>query len=65
MPVIRVELLEGRTREQKAAFAAAVTESFVALCGGTPQSVQIVFSDVAKDDWATGGRLLSDPAPKA
>lgn len=65
MPMIRVELLAGRTAQQKRDFAKAVTDSFVAICGSTPQAVQIVFQDVAKDDWATAGRLLSDPPDPA
>lgn len=63
MPMIRVEMFPGRTSEQKQKFAAAVTEKFVEICGGTPQSVQIVFSEVAKDDWATAGKLASNAAP--
>jgi 4-oxalocrotonate tautomerase len=62
MPMIRVEMFQGRTREQKRSFAKAITEAFVATCGGTAQSVQIVFQDVAKDDWAIAGRLASEPA---
>ena len=65
MPVIRVELLEGRTREQKQDFARAVTESFVRICGGTPQSIQVIFQDVSRDDWATAGKLLSEPPAPA
>jgi 4-oxalocrotonate tautomerase len=63
MPVIRVELLAGRTREQKRAFTKALTDAFVATCGGVPQSVQVIFYDVEKDDWGIAGRLTSDPAP--
>jgi len=63
MPVIRVELFAGRTREQKRAFTKAVTEAFVSTCGGTPQSVQVIFQDVAKDDWGVAGHLASDTAP--
>lgn len=62
MPMIRVELFPGRTSTQKAAFAKAVTEAFVATCGGTPQSVQIVFQDVDRGDWAIGGTLASETA---
>ena len=68
MPMIKVELFPGRTTDQKRAFAKAVTEAFVTHCNGTPQSVQIIFQDVAKEDWATAGRLASDPveaAPKS
>ena len=63
MPMIRVEMYPGRTVEQKRAFAKAVTEAFVSICGSTPQSVQVVFQDVAKEDWAVAGVLASDPAP--
>jgi 4-oxalocrotonate tautomerase len=57
MPIIRVEMFEGRTTEQKRRFAEAATAAFVEACGGTAQSVQIIFSDVARADWATGGKL--------
>ncbi|MBL8701645.1 MAG: tautomerase family protein [Alphaproteobacteria bacterium] len=65
MPMIRVEMFPGRNVEQKRAFAKAVTDSFVAICGGTPQSVHIVFAEVDKGDWATAGKLASDAAPAA
>lgn len=65
MPVIRVELLEGRTPEQKQALAHAMTESFVEICGGTPQSVQVIFQDVRRTDWALAGKLLIVPPPAA
>jgi len=64
MPVIHVEMFAGRSREQKEKFARAITDSFVSICGGTPQSVQVIFSDIAKDDWATAGTLASTPAPE-
>jgi 4-oxalocrotonate tautomerase len=38
-----------------------VTKAWVETCGGTPQAVTVIFSDVAKSDWATAGRLASDP----
>lgn len=34
MPMIRIEMFEGRTVEQKRACAKAVTEAFLATCGG-------------------------------
>ena len=60
MPIIRIEMFPGRSNEQKGAFAKAVTDSFVTLCGGTPQSVHIVFQDVTKDNWAVAGKLVVD-----
>lgn len=63
MPTIHVEMLRGRTVEQKRGLAKAMTECFVANCGGTPSSVQIVFSEVDKDNWAFGGELFCDRKP--
>jgi 4-oxalocrotonate tautomerase len=60
MPVIRVEMFAGRSHEQKQSFAKAVTENFVSICGGSPQSVQIIFNDIARENWATAGTLAGD-----
>ncbi len=60
MPMIRVELLEGRSIEQKRAFAEAVTEKAVEILGCGKDSVAMVFADVARHDWANGGVLQSD-----
>lgn len=64
MPVIRIEMFEGRTIEQKRACAAAVTQAFVGACGSAPSQVHIIFQDVAKQDWAVSGQLCSDPKPE-
>ena len=63
MPTIRVELFEGRSVEQKRALAQALTEAAVRTLGGSPDGVDVVFYDIARHDWATGGRLWSDRAP--
>lgn len=63
MPTIRVELFAGRTVEQKRALAAALTEATVKTLGGSPEAVDIIFRDVERHDWATGGQLWSDKAP--
>ena len=67
MPLIQVSLFAGRTAEQKRAFAQAVTEAAVRTIGATPESVDIIFTDVQRGDWATASRLWSDPpaAPPA
>lgn len=58
--MIRVEMFTGRNSDQKRAFSKAIAEAFVATCGGTLQSVQVVFADVEKSDWAVNGALCSD-----
>jgi 4-oxalocrotonate tautomerase len=66
MPTIRIELFEGRTPEQKAALAQEITDACVRVLGGAPGSVDILFYDIARGDWATGGVLWSraPAAPK-
>jgi 4-oxalocrotonate tautomerase len=65
MPTIRVELFEGRSPQQKAALARELTEACVRVLGGSADGVDIVFQDVARHDWATGGVLWSEkPPPK-
>lgn len=65
MPTIRVELFAGRTIEQKRALAAALTEATVKTLGGSPDSVDILFYDIQRHDWATAGTLWSDKAGAA
>jgi 4-oxalocrotonate tautomerase len=60
MPTIRVELFEGRTIDQKRALAKALTEATVQTLGGSPDAVDILFYDIKREDWATGGELWED-----
>lgn len=62
MPTIRVELFAGRTVEQKRALAQALTEATVRTLGGSADSVDVVFQDIERHDWASGGQLWSDKA---
>ena len=61
MPLIHVQLYEGRTVEQKRAFAESVTREASRTLNCEPSSVDIIFVDVKKHDWATAGKLASDP----
>ena len=65
MPTIRVELFAGRTPEQKAALAQALTEATVKTLGCSTDAVEVLFFDIQKHDWATGGVLWSAPRPAA
>jgi 4-oxalocrotonate tautomerase len=63
LPTIRIELFEGRSPEQKAALAKEITDACVRVLGGSPGAVDILFFDVKKHDWATGGVPWSQAAP--
>ncbi len=61
MPTIFVNLFEGRTPDQKREFAIAVTADAVRTLKCTPESVEVIYQDVKKSDWAVNGKLASDP----
>ncbi len=60
MPIIRVEMFTGRNQDQKRALVRSLTDAFVGAAGGTPDAVQVVITDVDKDNWGSGGQLASD-----
>jgi 4-oxalocrotonate tautomerase len=60
MPTLHVELFAGRTVDQKRALAQALTEATVRTLGGSADGVDVIFTEVHKHDWATGGQLWSD-----
>ncbi|HSH91349.1 MAG TPA: 4-oxalocrotonate tautomerase [Ramlibacter sp.] len=60
MPTIRVELLEGRTAEQKQNLVTALTQACVEALGSKPEAVDVLLFDIKRTDWATGGVLWSE-----
>jgi 4-oxalocrotonate tautomerase len=61
MAIVRIELFAGRTREQKAAAALAITEAMSRTLGTTSAGTQIIFVDVEKSNWGHDGRLTDGP----
>ena len=57
MPTYRVEMIEGRTVEQKKKLVEEITRVSVEVLGGTPEMVDILITDVKRENWATGGKL--------
>jgi len=64
MPIIRLEMFEGRTTEQKREFVEVMTRETCRILTCKPEDVNIVIDEVARSRWATGGTLWSDKAPK-
>ena len=65
MPNIRVELLPGRTVDQRRRFAEEVTRAAVEALGARQQDVRIMFEEVAADFVANGGVLASEDSDRA
>jgi len=62
MPVVVVEMWEGRTIEQKKQLVEGITSVIVNL-GVPPEAVEIIIKDNPKHNWATGGKLASEQSP--
>ncbi|WP_088227434.1 2-hydroxymuconate tautomerase [Desulfosporosinus sp. FKB] len=60
MPFVNVQMLAGRTVEQKAALAKAITEAFVKITNSQPEAVSVIFNDIQKTDLAKAGKLVSE-----
>lgn len=60
MPIVRIELYKGRTRDQKAQVAKEITEVLERVCGCKPSHTHIIFADIEKSDWADAGKLADE-----
>jgi 4-oxalocrotonate tautomerase len=63
MPVVRVEMLCGRSRQQKKELAEVFTREMARIAQCSPGSIQVVFTEVPRESWAVGGKLNDEPAP--
>lgn len=64
MPIVKVGMWTGRTHAQKAELARVITEAMVTIAHTTPEATVIIFEDIVKENWATGGVLASDVKAK-
>ncbi|MDP3621115.1 MAG: 4-oxalocrotonate tautomerase [Polynucleobacter sp.] len=60
MPTFNIQLFAGRTVEQKRKLVEEVTRVTCETLGCSAGSVDIIITDVAKENWATAGTLWSD-----
>ena len=63
MPIIKVEMLEGRSREKKAELVAGLSRELQRVCGGSLDAIYVVIDEVKKENWGVGGKLLSEKYP--
>ncbi|WP_083856250.1 4-oxalocrotonate tautomerase [Reyranella massiliensis] len=60
MPMINVQMFEGRTIEQRRKLVKELTDGTCRALGCTPDAVQIILTDIKKENWAEAGKLFSD-----
>jgi 4-oxalocrotonate tautomerase len=60
MPVLIVEMWEGRTVNQKRLLVKALTDAMVEFASCNKDALHVIIHDVPKDSWARAGILSSD-----
>ncbi len=62
MPVVQVDMWEGRTVEQKAKLIKLLTKAFEEI-GVKPSSLTIIIRDIPKTNWGMRGEQASQIYP--
>ena len=60
MPTIHVEMFEGRTLDQRRKLAKELTDGTCRALGCPADAMQIILTDIKKENWAEAGKLFSD-----
>ena len=64
MPVVHIYLFPGRSTQVKNELVKRISKDFEEVANIKPESLNILFHDVAKDDWGVRGVLASEAPPK-
>jgi 4-oxalocrotonate tautomerase len=66
MPLIHVQMLRGRSPEQKRVLIAELTRVLVDVAGATADAVNVLIEEVEAENWGRGGTpLTAELAPSA
>lgn len=60
MPTYHLEILEGRSLEQKKKLVAEITRVTVEVLGSAPEAVDVIITEVKRENWTKGGQLWSE-----
>ena len=60
MPLVQDTMLTGRTTDQKRKLAQRITDAMVEEAAARREAVVVVFNEVPKESYASGGVLMAD-----
>ncbi len=60
MPYVNLKLIGKLSKEQKAQIVAEFSDTLERIAGKASEHTYIVIEEVARDNWAKGGKLFSD-----
>lgn len=64
MPVVHIYLFPGRSVQVKNELVKRIARDFEEVTNIKPESLNILFHDVAKEDWGVRGALASETPAK-
>lgn len=60
MPIVTIELIEGRSVEQKRELAKRITDAITDVTKIVPEAVEVIFHDLKKENYSKAGVLFMD-----
>jgi 4-oxalocrotonate tautomerase len=64
MPVVHIYMYRGRSKEQKSELVKRISKDFEDVVNVKPESLNILFHDMEKEDWGIRGALASETGSK-
>ncbi len=64
MPIVIVEMWEGRTVDQKRNLIKALTDAMVEHAACTPDHLHVVIHEIKKENWGRNGEISIDAVKK-
>jgi 4-oxalocrotonate tautomerase len=60
MPIVRIEMLPGRSLAQKRELVRLITDAVCNVAHTRPEDTYVLFSEYSVEDWAFNGKLYLD-----
>jgi 4-oxalocrotonate tautomerase len=60
MPIVQINLIEGRSPEQITALIENVTDAVARSVDSQPSSIRVMVNEVPSTHWAVGGRSMKE-----
>jgi 4-oxalocrotonate tautomerase len=60
MPIVTIELIEGRTVDQKREIVKQITEAIKNVTNIPEDVIEVIFHDLKKENYSKGGKLFID-----
>ena len=58
MPIVRIEMLPGRSLAQKRELVRVITDAVCNIAHTTPEHTTVLFDERSPEDWASNGKLF-------